>query len=62
VTVNETLYRPLKKKITLLIDADVLEWLQQDGPGYQTKINGMLRDLMRRAMRRVQRNKRAKRA
>lgn len=57
-SIDETLYKPVKKRITLRIDADVLEWLQKDGPGYQTKINRILRDLMKKAQRRAQRSKR----
>jgi uncharacterized protein (DUF4415 family) len=40
------LYRPLKKPITLRLDADILEWFQRGGRGYQTRINQALRKLM----------------
>ncbi len=39
-------YRPIKKPITLRLDADVLAWFQRQGPGYQTRINRALRKLM----------------
>jgi len=39
-------YRPIKKPITLRVDADVLAWFQRQGRGYQTRINGALRKLM----------------
>lgn len=39
-------YRPLKEPITLRLDADVLAWLKSSGPGYQTRINTLLRQLM----------------
>lgn len=39
-------YRPIKKQVTLRIDADVLAWLQQQGKGYQTRINQILREAM----------------
>jgi uncharacterized protein (DUF4415 family) len=42
-------YRPVKKQVTLRIDADVLEWFkaQQGGArGYQTKINAALRKVV----------------
>lgn len=42
-------YRPVKKQVTLRIDADVLEWFkaQQGGTrGYQTKINAALRKIV----------------
>jgi len=40
------LYRPLKKPITLRIDADVLAWFKKDGRRYQTRINEALRKVM----------------
>ncbi len=42
-------YRPVKKAITIRLDSDVIEWLRQDGPGYQTKANQLLREQMLRA-------------
>jgi uncharacterized protein (DUF4415 family) len=39
-------YRPVKKHVTLRIDADVLAWLKAQGKGYQTRINAILRDRM----------------
>ena len=40
-------YRPIKKQITLRIDADLIEWFRQhttSDRGYQTRINQALRD------------------
>ena len=40
-------YRPIKKQITLRIDADLIEWFRQhttSDTGYQTRINQALRD------------------
>ena len=34
---------PPKASISLRVDADVLEWLKSQGPGYQTRINAILR-------------------
>ena len=34
---------PPKRAISLRVDADVLEWLKTQGPGYQTRINAILR-------------------
>mgnify|MGYP001589871831 CR=1 FL=1 len=34
---------PSKASISLRVDADVLEWLKAQGPGYQTRINAVLR-------------------
>ena len=39
-------YRPQKKPVTIRLDSDVIEWLKEDGPGYQTKANGLLRHAM----------------
>jgi uncharacterized protein (DUF4415 family) len=36
-------FRPIKKLVTLRLDADVLAWFKKPGPGYQTRINGTLR-------------------
>ena len=43
-------YRPLKKPITVRIDADVLAWFKKDGRRYQTRINRALRSVMEREM------------
>jgi len=34
---------PPKASISLRLDADVLEWFRSLGPGYQTRINAVLR-------------------
>jgi uncharacterized protein (DUF4415 family) len=39
-------YRPIKEPVTLRIDLDVLGWLKSEGPGYQTRINTLLRAAM----------------
>ena len=39
-------YRPIKKSLTIRVDADVLAWLKAQGPGYQTRINALLRSSM----------------
>jgi len=39
-------YRPIKKQLTIRIDADVLAWLKAQGKGYQTRINNILRSAM----------------
>ncbi len=42
-------YRPVKKQITLRIDADILAWLRQQGAeGYQSRLNALLRRVMLR--------------
>jgi uncharacterized protein (DUF4415 family) len=39
-------YRPIKRPLTVRLDADVLAWLKSEGKGYQTRLNGLLRDAM----------------
>jgi uncharacterized protein (DUF4415 family) len=39
-------YRPVKAQITAKLDSDVLAWLKKDGPGYQTRMNAVLRKAM----------------
>ena len=34
---------PRKAQLTVRIDSDVLEWYRGQGPGYQTRINALLR-------------------
>ncbi len=34
---------PTKASISLRVDHDVLEWFKAQGPGYQTRINTILR-------------------
>jgi uncharacterized protein (DUF4415 family) len=40
------MFKPVKKPVTLRIDADVLAWFQRIGRGYQTRINQTLRRVM----------------
>ena len=35
-----------KSQVTLRIDADVLQWFKENGKGYQTRINSLLRIYM----------------
>jgi uncharacterized protein (DUF4415 family) len=42
-------YRPKKQSLTIRIDADVLTWVKSQGKGYQTRINGYLREAMNNA-------------
>lgn len=39
-------YRPIKRQLTVRIDADVLEWLKSQGKGYQSRLNDILRAAM----------------
>jgi uncharacterized protein (DUF4415 family) len=40
------MFRPIKKPVTLRLDADVIAWFKAKGRGYQTRINRGLRELM----------------
>lgn len=47
-------YRPVKRQITLRLDADVIAWFKaraRNGRGYQTDINGALREHVKRTAR-----------
>jgi uncharacterized protein (DUF4415 family) len=52
ITLPETMewYRPIKKPVTLRLDADVIAWFKKSGRGYQTRINRALRNLMKDEM------------
>jgi uncharacterized protein (DUF4415 family) len=39
-------YRPVKRQLTVRIDADVIEWLKSQGRGYQSRLNEILRAAM----------------
>ncbi len=38
---------PRKKQLTLRVDSDVVDWYKKQGPGYQTRINSLLRPYMK---------------
>ena len=40
------LYKPVKQAVSMRLDADVVTWLKQSGPGYQTRANQILREKM----------------
>jgi uncharacterized protein (DUF4415 family) len=44
--VRNPYYRPIKKQLTLRLDADVIAWLRRKGKGYQTRANNLLREAM----------------
>ena len=49
--VRNPFYRPVKRQLTLRLDADVIAWLRKKGKGYQTRANALLRDAMLRDLR-----------
>lgn len=38
--------RPRKRRISLRVDIEVVDWFKSKGPGYQTRINRILRSVM----------------
>ena len=38
---------PRKRQLTLRVDRDVIDWYKKQGPGYQTRINSLLRAYMK---------------
>ena len=38
--------RPRKQRISLRVDSEVVDWFKSKGPGYQTRINRVLRRVM----------------
>jgi len=40
-------YRPVKKSVTLRLDADLLAWFRKNHTKYQTAINNVLREYVR---------------
>lgn len=44
------IYAPRKKTITLRIDEDILAVLKKGGRGYQTRLNGMLREWLKESL------------
>ena len=43
-------YRPIKKSLSIRLDADVLDHFVSQGAGYQTRINAALRRVMEQAV------------
>lgn len=44
--VRNPFYRPVKRQLTVRLDADVVAWLRRQGKGYQTRLNRLLREAM----------------
>jgi uncharacterized protein (DUF4415 family) len=45
--------RPRKRRISLRVDVEVVDWFKSKGPGYQTRINRILRKVMVEGKRRT---------
>ncbi|MGD1062355.1 MAG: BrnA antitoxin family protein [Terracidiphilus sp.] len=46
-------YRPIKRPLSLRVDADVVDWFQRQGHGYQTRMNLALREYIERRRKRA---------
>ena len=46
-------YRPVKRPLSLRVDADVVDWFQRQGDGYQTRMNLALREYVERRRKRA---------
>jgi uncharacterized protein (DUF4415 family) len=46
--------RPRKRRISLRVDAEVVDWFKTKGPGYQTRINRILRRVMMEGKKRTE--------
>jgi uncharacterized protein (DUF4415 family) len=44
--VDRSMYRPVKVTLSCRLDADIVAWLKQEGKGYQTRLNAILRQAM----------------
>ncbi|SEE69189.1 Uncharacterized conserved protein, DUF4415 family [Rhizobiales bacterium GAS191] len=40
-------FRPIKKPLSLRLDADIVDWFRQGGEGYQSRINAALREYVK---------------
>jgi uncharacterized protein (DUF4415 family) len=45
-TANKNAVSGVKQIVTIRLDVDMLEWFKSAGPGYQTRINQVLREYM----------------
>ena len=46
--VRGAMFRPVKRHVTIRLDADLLAWFERQGKGYQTRINAALREYVER--------------
>jgi len=45
-TLKQSAVSGVKQIVTIRLDVDMLEWFKSAGPGYQTRINQVLREYM----------------
>ena len=48
--------RPRKRRISLRVDVEVVDWFKSKGPGYQTRMNRILRRVMEEGKKRMGEN------
>ena len=46
--VRGAFYRPIKRPLSPRVDADIIDWFQRQGQGYQTRMNSALREYVER--------------
>ena len=46
--------RPRKRRISLRLDTEVVDWFKSKGPGYKTRINRILRRVMMEGKKRTE--------
>jgi uncharacterized protein (DUF4415 family) len=46
--------RPRKRRISLRVDVEVVDWFKSKGPGYQTRMNRVLRRVMMEGKKRTE--------
>lgn len=51
--VRGAFYRPIKRPLSLRLDADIIDWFQRQGSGYQTRMNSALREYVERHRKRA---------
>jgi uncharacterized protein (DUF4415 family) len=45
-TVRGRFFRPIERQLSLRLDADVVDFIERQGEGYQTRMNAALREWM----------------
>lgn len=53
LAVRGPLFRPVKRPLSLRVDADIVDWFQRQGHGYQTRMNLALREYVERRRKRA---------
>lgn len=51
--VRGSFFKPIKRPLSLRVDADVIDWFQRQGSGYQTRMNSALREYVEQHQRRA---------